>query len=239
MSKVDPFEREDVEISKYTAIGMWNYYPFKNLAEFDENDTEKEFNISFGNMRGIRFKGRVDGLVKLNNQWWIREVKTSGLTPRQFSGRMNTSVQATGYVYAMKKLGYDVQGVMYDVIKKPLIRKRTTDSVDSYGQRIIEMYKNDNLRPTVDREFYSRHLIYRSPLQLEQYVQDTEELIRDIRRHKKHGNWYRNLDQCWNYNTECPYARICFADKPDKLTMELYYEKKEDKVESIDNMPKV
>lgn len=226
LSKVDPFDREDLEISKYVAMGMWNYYPHKNLKEFDENIAEKEFNIPFGKLRNIRFKGRMDGLIKLNGKWWVRETKTSGLTPRQFAGRMGTSSQATGYVYAAKRLGYDVQGVMYDVIKKPLIRKGVFDTVDTYGHRIMDDYMKDGALNHNDRKFYSRHFIYRSPLELEQYIQDTEALIRDIRRHKRKGEWYRNMDQCWNFNTLCPFSKICFADKPDQLTLELYYEKK-------------
>ncbi|KKK47502.1 hypothetical protein LCGC14_3154560, partial [marine sediment metagenome] len=40
------------------------------------------------------------------------------------------------------------------------------------------------------------------------------------------GKHYRNTDACWHFNTECQYAKICFADTPDPLVLELYFKKR-------------
>jgi len=81
---------------------------------------EVDFNVSMG--WGVRLVGRVDGLIKKNNKYWIREAKTTGLSIRQFEGRMQTSYQATGYMWAVQKaLGMPIQGLMYDCLKKPLL----------------------------------------------------------------------------------------------------------------------
>ncbi len=219
-------EQENLRVGAYIAEGMWTHYPWKNLQEWDRHFPEKEFDVPFPGLRGVRLVGRVDGLVKKDGLWWVRETKTTGLTPRQFDGRCKTSAQATGYVLAMKELGYAVQGVLFDAIKKPLLRKRVGDTVDSYGKRIIEDYRLDSLKPEGDRKCYSRPVSYRSEADLRNYIFDMTEMVRDIRKKVKGGTWWRNLDYCWSFNSECPYAKICFVDQPDPLTIQVYFDKK-------------
>jgi len=227
IAKATVDEQEDLRVGKYIAEGMWMYYPWKNVKEWDQHFPEKEFDIPFPGLRGVRLVGRVDGLVKKNGNWWVREFKTTGLTPRQFEGRCKTSAQVTGYVYAMRELGYAVQGVLFDAIKKPLLRKRKTDTVDDYGKRIIEDYKADASLPEKDRKCYSRPTSYRKDSDLRLFHDDMAEMVRDIRRRRRSNVWWRNQDYCWSFNSECPYEKICFMDSPDPLTMQVYFDKKQ------------
>ena len=222
----DPNQEEDLRLAKYTNIGMWMYWPWKDLSEFEEDFSEKEFKVTIPGLRGVRLVGRVDGLVKMNGKWWIRELKTTGLTPNQFKGRMKTSYQVSGYVYAMRKLGFPVEGVMFEIIKKPLLRKRVNDSVDDFGRRIMSDYQNDGNAPENARKAFSRVFEYRSGLQMEQFVTDTKELVRDIRTRQRLNNWYRNPDYCWSFNSECQFCKICFMDKPDEMTLKVYYDRR-------------
>ncbi len=49
---------------------------------------------------------------------------------------------------------------------------------------------------------------------------------KDMLERFKSNEWYRNPDACWNFNSACQYMPICFAKKPDELTMKIYYEQK-------------
>jgi len=139
---------------------------------------------------------------------------------RQFEGRMQTSAQGSGYVYALRSKGYPVEGIMVDYLKRSLLRKRKEETVYEYGQRIYLDYHD---KP---RYYFGRIYTYRNPVHLLNYEQDMIELVQDIEDRLKSNKWYRNYDNCWNYNAECPFKKICYTDKPDKLTLELYFERK-------------
>lgn len=224
LTKTELVDQEDLIVSKYIALGMWSFYPYKDLSEFTDCVSEKEFKVVLARKRGVRFVGRIDGLIKKDGLWWVREFKTTGLTPRQFRGRCNTSSQATGYVYACRKLGFDVQGILYDCIKKPLLRKRVGETAQNFGQRIMVDYLEDAKKKEEDRKAYTRHYEYRSNTQMNHWIKDMGDLADDIRTREKTNKWYRNLDNCWKYNRLCSYAKVCFMEHPDSLTLQLYYE---------------
>jgi len=171
-------DQEYVITDQYTCMGMWAGYPYKNLGEFEDMHVEKEFKVSIPNLRGVRLVGKVDGLIKKKGRWWVREIKTSGLTPNQFKGRIKNSYQVSGYVYAANKLGYDIAGVQYDVIKKPRLKKGVNETVHDFGRRIMQDYLADSKKPEADRKCYSRPNTYRNEDDITMYLDDTRKLVR-------------------------------------------------------------
>jgi hypothetical protein len=221
MGKEEVADQENILVNKYTALGMWINYPFKNLKEFDSIASEEEFEIDL--IDDIKFIGKVDGRVFQSGNWWVRELKTTGLSSRQFIGRCEVSGQSTGYVYGLRKKGYDVKGILYEYIKKPLLRKGLKENADDFGRRIMKDYKE---RP---KFYFNRHMSYRNPVDMDNFLEDMQSLAKEIIYHIDKSSFYRNVDSCWNYNTECEYSKICFSKEPDPLTLELYYKRKEEK----------
>ncbi len=215
MKKEEVSDIEDLLINKYIALGMWWFYPYKNLKEFQHIYSEEEFSVEI--TPDVHFVGKVDGRIQQQDNWWVRELKTTSMNTRQFEGRCQTSGQGTGYVFGMNKKGYQVKGIMYECIKKPLLRKGVAETADEFGKRIMNDYKS---RP---KFYYTRYYTYRTPVDLTNFQEDTTLLAEDIQEKLKSGNFYRNTDQCWNFGSECPYAKICFAEEPDPLTLELYF----------------
>jgi len=207
-------EQEDLIIARYTAIGMFAHFPFKDLSNFEEIQSEKKFSVKLGNLRGVRFEGRTDGLVKKDGKWWVRELKTTGLNLRQFNQRINTSNQSTGYMYAMRKMGYDVVGTLYDYIKKPLLRKRVTENMHDFAKRIMADYQT---KPDM---YYGQIFSWRNQTEMDIWERDMVSLIRDMRWRKEYP---RNTDNCYMYNWECDYKKICFEEQPDPLMVKLYF----------------
>ena len=221
----DMGEQELLALDSYTAQGMWGSYPHKDRSVFDSIECEKEFSITLPNLRKVRFVGRVDGLVKIDGLWWVREMKTTGLSPRQFIGRCNTSMQASGYVYAMRKMGYPVQGVIYDVIKRPLLRKRQNERVEDFGKRIVIDYQEDAKKPQQERKAYVQHTEYRPQYMIDQWVDSQVKLTSEIRYRRRKNDWFRNADQCWNFNSLCPYSKLCHVERADQLTKDAFFTK--------------
>lgn len=218
MSREEAADQETILLNKYIALGMWLNYPYKNLKEFDSIASEEEFVIPLCD--GVELVGKVDGRVSQFNNWWVRELKTTGLTTRQFIGRCEVSGQSTGYVYGLTKKGFNIKGILYEYIKKPQLRKGEKETADDFGRRIMKDYKD---RP---KFYFNRHLSYRTPVDLNNYEEDIVAVAKDMLEHIEANSFYRNTDSCWNYNTECEYSKICFAKEPDPLTLELYYKKK-------------
>ena len=219
ISDASPNDIEDLVISKYTALGMWMHYPTKDLNDFQSVESEREFKVRVQN--GVYIVGKIDGIVKKDDVKWVRELKTTGLHFPQFERKSRVSSQASAYVYAIKKDGEDVQGVIYDYIKKPLLRKNMSEDMNEFGRRIMKDYRE---RPGM---YYRRHYVYRSPEDISEFEWDMEALIKDIKSKKDKHDFYRNTDQCFNFNSECPFFKICHSSEPDDLTVKLYFDKSE------------
>ena len=110
---------------------------------------------------------------------------------------------------------------MYDYIKKPLLRKGAHEDMDGFGKRIMQDYVD---RPDM---YYSRHFVYRNEYQLQRFVQDVADVAAEIRRRTRTCEWRRNHEACFNFNSECPYAKICHCEQPDKITLEMYFKRRE------------
>jgi hypothetical protein len=221
IAESDPYKAEDYKIAKFTALGAWNYFPKEWRDEYEEIQSEVKFHIPL--TKDVDFAGIIDGLVKKDGNWFIRELKTTGLSFPAFERKANSSSQVTGYVYAMQKMGIDVKGIMYDFIKKPLLRKSVNDTVDTYSARIVQDYSK---RP---QHYFHRHFTYRTADDLKLFERDIFQLSEDINDKLKTNKFYRNPNNCLNFNTECPYKKVCFQETPDPLTLQLYFKHKERK----------
>ncbi len=215
-------EEERLLIDKYTCLGMWVNYPFSEM-EFEEVIPEKNFKVRLGNLRGVRLTGRVDGLVKRHGKWWIREVKTTSLDKRAFQSRASVSYQAAGYMYGVLKEPHtSLCGVVYDMIKRPLLRRGAHETAEDFGKRIF----TDYAKPDKKEMYYDRYYSYRTEKEILEFERDMIILARDLRRRIRMNNWYRNTDACFSFNSECPYKKICWEEKPDPSLVEALYERK-------------
>lgn len=221
LSKVPYPDQDNLVIAKYTALGMWDGYPFKDKSEFESIESELEVRMPL--QPDVVFIGRIDGKVKKDGVYWCRELKTSSLSQRQFEERCKTSAQASGYTVALISEGIDCKGVMFDYIKKPLLQQRKTETSEEYGRRIYADYR-DSKRYSL---YYGRHYAYRNPYELEFWTDSMKQLANDIIVREKADMWYRNYDACFPFGGACPYTKICHTKEPDSLTLQLYYTTRE------------
>ena len=214
IAKSSPETAEDLCIMKYTLLAMWLNYP-KDLSIFTDIKPEMELKLTFKN--GVVLVLKIDGLVTKDGKMWIRELKTSGLSFPQFEQRCRTSSQASLYTFALRRLGYPVEGVLFDYIKKPQLRKNMNEDKDQFGYRIMTNYKE---RPD---HYFNRLYAYRSEEDLMLFEEDLMATARSIQRCVKTGEWWRNMDSCWQFNSICQYTPICFQKEPDTLTIEVFF----------------
>lgn len=222
LSKVEESDKESIHLLKAVAQGMWNCFP-KDRLVFQSILPEHPFSIDFN---GMPVEGRLDGLVQKDGLWWVREVKTTSLSQRAFSERMNVSEQALLYIWAARKMGFPVQGVVYDALHKPLLRKNQSENAQSFALRIRMDYKQ---RP---EHYFQREFVYKTETDVKHFEEDLASFQRDLIIKREHGGYYRNANSCLGFNSECTYKKICFMKKPDDLTLNLFYYKKAKKDEA-------
>ena len=206
-------------ILKAIAQGMWTAFP-KDLLDFQTILPEHPFSLDF---HGTPIEGRLDGIVMKDNKWFVRELKTTSLSQRQFKERMNVSEQADLYYWAARKMGFPVCGIMYDALHKPLLRKNQSENAEGFAIRIRLDYKN---RP---EHYFCREYVWKTDLDMKRFEEDLTAFQTDLMQKlgpPDNGDpkcFYRNTNSCLSFNSTCVYKNICFAENPDPLLIKLFF----------------
>jgi CRISPR/Cas system-associated exonuclease Cas4 (RecB family) len=221
MTTLPPEEQEQCYLDSKTALGMFLNFPFKQLT-FDKIESEREFKLPL--MKDVLFVGRVDGKVTDKGHKWIREVKTTGEVKSAFENKSRVSSQATGYVWGISQVDNEhIVGVLYDGLRKPRLIKKVTEDMYEFGQRIYLDYCDEKKKES----YFYRYPTYRTPTDVELWLEDTKSTVKSIQRSWKKMDFPRNTGGCFVFNKECEYMRVCGDRCPDPMVVDLLYEKKE------------
>jgi len=134
-------ERETVECLVTGYSWRWGEVTMKVV------DTERVFRLPLVNPATDAFSqiwdvaGKIDGVVKLEDgRLAVIEHKFIS-DPLDLDGdywrRLQLDPQISMYVYAARKLGYDVETVLYDVVRKPTIRPEKVPILDNDGCKVV------------------------------------------------------------------------------------------------------
>jgi hypothetical protein len=234
-------EMEDLIIDKLTALGMVEFYPLA-LSNFESMESEVEFNVPLG--WGLKLIGRIDGKVKQSGKRWVREIKTTSVSLKQFEGRARCSYQASGYKFAAEKSGEKYEGVMFDYLRKPKLYKRDTDNAESFGKRIYEDYSKTRTDEAKRNSYFGRVYVYRNDYEMECFLGDMRSIGKEIRRRT---NLYskgkpcsdcfpRNPDACFLFNRPCEYAVICWKKDVPRDLVEAYFVRRSDEKKATETI---
>lgn len=131
-----------------TALAMLNGYHRRWSEEVIEVvAVEQHFEIplinpdTMGQSRTFRLAGKIDAIVRLaDGRVVIVEHKTTsediGPDSRYWT-KLAIDGQVSGYYQGAKALGYDVEGCLYDVLRKPSLRPAQVPVLDEDGVKIV------------------------------------------------------------------------------------------------------
>lgn len=147
---------------------------------FEVIAVEKEYEIDID---GIKLMGFVDGIVRQHGGIWIMEHK--------FNKQVSTShvaldMQISIYMLALKLLGYEPAGCMYNVIRM--------------GEKGIAI-----------KEPVVRKFVYRNPEGLRVIEYELGNQMKEVQRYNKEENLsvYRNPTKDCHW--DCPYYTVCLS----------------------------
>ena len=150
------FEKKTVECLIAGYDWRWKESPLKII------ETEMGFQIPLVNpatdsaSQLFELAGKIDGIVELEDgRQAVQEHKflSDSIEPdSDLWPRMQIDQQITMYVIAARHLGYPVDTVLYDVIRKPTIKPTPVPVLDEMGMKIVLDERGD--RPMTSRGQY-------------------------------------------------------------------------------------
>ena len=176
---------------------------------------ENEHELTFSVTPDIKIIASLDNLLDSGDGKLVHEIKTTkSLTP-EYVKNIQNSLQACMYFHGYNQEHPNDQliGIMYDVIKKPSIRLKKSESYDAYLNRLLEYYE-DPKNPDL---FYME--IIKFPLLGKKRVYETVEGVGNeiITNKEDRSKYYCNDKFCYVYS-RCEYYDIChYGENPSTL----------------------
>jgi|SRR6185503_12759564 len=168
-------------------------------------------------------RGKFDGVFRSiptstspTGDLWLFETKTKSYIDEQsLSDRLNFELQVMLYLWAMKQTyGETPRGVLYNIVKRPLLRQKVKESLDDFCDRITADVQS---RP---EEYFVRYNVSVTPDELDEWAnRDLQRMMAHLYRWANNpDHTYRNSGACQMWNRPCEYLRLCAYKDTSNLT---------------------
>jgi len=228
--------RADYELAKRVArlwYEAWSnpVHPFSNV-NVDWIESEYEWKYTLPDSEFIHV-GKSDGIMlhKKYNKLFLYELKTAADRSRDtYVHRLMVDKQISSNIIALRARGYNVEGVIYDIVWKPsLIRLKNRktkpdESIQEFHDRIFEVMKKDPV------SHFERHIVYRNDKDIVDYSIDLRSQYETIESSYKRGIFHRNSGNCDNFGTLCQFFTVCIEGKQE---MEQMFNKRDRKLPEL------
>lgn len=173
--------------------------------------------------------GKLDAVVEVAGRVYVVEHKTTSedIAPGgDYWQRLQIDAQVSNYVTGARLLGFDVAGVIYDVIRKPALkpllatpaearRYRKSDGALDARQRADDENPEafyDRLNAAIGPDlaaYYARALVVRVAEEEREAEADLWQTGLQIRDARRLNVWPRNADACVRYGRRCEFFGVC------------------------------
>lgn len=145
---------------------------------------------------------RFDALVRWQGRLYLVEHKTtsSDISPGSYYWeRLQLDQQLSWYYLAAKMLGHDIDGVIYDVVRKPALRQTARETREQFTERCVQAVTGD------PGKYFARELVTRSKKALARAENNFDRVVKLIGL----GEFPQNPRQCFDWSTKCGYHEVC------------------------------
>lgn len=195
---------DDAERCKAMLMGYlarWDTVPTMSLSEQEIEVPIYNPDTGRKSQRFSQF-GYLDMLALHDDgKVWLWEHKTAASIGNGYLEKLFSDSQITGYVAALRDMGIDVEGVVYDVALKPKLRLKKKETEEEFYARLGEWH----MQP----EAYHREEVYVSERQIEDWRLDVWAVTQDLLNCRRTGNWYRNTARCFDWYRPCDFISLC------------------------------
>ena len=181
--------------------------------------------------RSFRLAGKVDGIVRIDREYFILEHKTASQIDSDYLERLWTDFQITLYAhYVEQTMGLPVTGILYNVLVKARLQQSKGETAEEFEARRAELLAKSKTgrtaarrrEPESDEDFqrrlaekyadpamFHRERLYLSRERFDILRAELWELTQAFLDARRRGVFYQNTSFCFNYQRPCPYFALC------------------------------
>lgn len=233
----DEDQKRDWHLATAIMRGYFARYP---LEEFGVVELEKVFEGEIVNpatgatSRSFTLAGKVDGIVRVGDEYFLLENKTASLIDSGYLERLWTDFQITLYAwYVEQALGIHISGIIYNVIVKAKLQQSKGETEDEFESRRAELIAKSKTgkssakrrMPETDDEFqerlaakyadpsmFHRENLYISRDRFAVLQGELWELTQAFLDARRRDSWYQNTSQCFTFGRPCAYFALCSSN---------------------------
>ena len=173
--------------------------------------------------------GKIDAIVRevATGRVLIVEHKTSSedCSPgTDYWKRLRLDAQIGIYYSGARSLGHDVEGCLYDVLRKPALRplqanksRKDPETPEAYGERCAAAMAEEI------GAYFSRGEVVRLDSEMTELEYDLWQQAATLREAQRTNRWPKNPDACIRFGYECPFWGVCVGEV--SLDDPLYFRK--------------
>mgnify|MGYP005838515375 FL=1 len=181
--------------------------------------------------RSFRLAGKVDGIVRCGQEYFILEHKTASQLDSDYLERLWTDFQITLYAhYVEQTMGLPITGILYNVLVKARLQQSKGETEEEFETRRAELLAKSKTgrttarrrEPEPDEDFqrrlgekytdaamFHRERLYLSRERFDILRAEVWELTQAFLDARRRGVFYQNTSFCFNYQRPCPYFALC------------------------------
>jgi len=192
-----------ISILPKLVLGYQSVYGAQEKDEYETLQSEQEFNLLLDETPEYRaiFRGKRDALKrhKKTGEVVLWERKTASQTGDSYWENVAWDPQPKSYLLSMQlEQGIKPSCVVYDVIKKPLLKQKPGELDSIYNGRIALAYIED--------KYFERKKIYFTPQVIEAHYRWLRRAAQELYYCYSEGQWNEyHLNQRW----PCEYRVLC------------------------------
>jgi hypothetical protein len=198
--------------------------------------------------RSFVLSGKLDGIVKIGNEYFVLEHKTASLLDSDYLERLWTDFQITLYAYYVEQtLGIPITGILYNVLVKAKLQQSAGETEEEFEARRAELLAKSKTgkssakrrTPESNEEFqarlaekyadpamFHREKLYLSRDRFEILRAELWELTQAFLDARRRGVFYQNTSHCFQYQRPCPYFALCRSNGNPNV-LENFYQRVE------------
>ena len=254
LAAIDAYPGSELGNHRAMARGLMRGYDARwHDQEWLAQSIEQEFELPVYNLetkgrsRTFTVAGKIDINAERHGKPWIFDHKTTSSDIHDADGvywrQLGVENQADLYLLTRHLLGVQVEGAIWDVIRKPGIRpkavpKKERVAITSVGAQYCgfdvsdqtkrylaendretdELYEYRVARESLDKpeRYFQRRSVLRLQHELVAYARDLWDLSKEILHTRQTNRHLRNGGACMAYGSACAFLGICSGyDNPD------------------------
>jgi hypothetical protein len=198
--------------------------------------------------RSFVLAGKVDGIVRIDGDYYLLEHKTAAQLGSDYLERLWTDFQITLYAwYLEQRFGFQITGILYNILVKTRLQQSQGETEEEFEARRAELLAKSKTGkttakrklPETDGEFqqrlaekyaepgmFHRERLYISRDRFAVLQAELWELTQSFLDARRRGAFYQNTSFCFNYQRPCPYFALCRSNGNPNV-MENFYQRVE------------